>query len=136
MPPTAPHGAPATMRWITLTFGLSVAGIVVAANLGIARPLFVAVGRVPAGDKICHFLLVGVLCFLVGTTLAGIWAKSGNRVILTVIATFVVLVTVDEFSQIWLAHRSFDLWDLACNYAGILVFGLLTIWWESRRHNE
>ena len=47
------------MKWFTLAFGILVLCIVAAANLGAARPVFDAIGTIPGGDKVCHFVLVG-----------------------------------------------------------------------------
>lgn len=115
------------MQWMTLAFGILVLSIVAVADLGVARPVFDAIGTIPGGDKICHFLLVGGLCGLVCLTLASRQPRQAVRVILVTVAVFLVLATAEELSQQWLVERTFSLADMACNDAGILTFGYLAL---------
>ena len=121
-----------TMKWLTLAFGLLVMSIIAAANSGTARPVFAAVGRVPGGDKICHFALAGGFCFLTSMALTRARTKGSSKVILAVIVAFLAMTTVEELSQLWLTRRTFSFSDMACNYAGVLAFGFLAIWLQSR----
>jgi polysaccharide biosynthesis protein VpsQ len=38
-----------------------------------------------------------------------------------------VAMTIEEFSQIWIPNRTFDLMDLAANYLGISIAGWIRI---------
>jgi Na+-driven multidrug efflux pump len=42
-------------------------------------------------------------------------------------------VTAEEFSQLLLKHRGFSLIDLACDYLGIIAFGILADHWVRAR---
>ncbi len=118
------------MKWIALLWGLTVAAIVLAANLGWAQPMFATVRQVPCGDKLCHFGLVGGLCFLICLSLCfSRPARQRSAVVLWTIAAFLTLATVEETSQIWLVNRTFSWADLASNTAGILFFGGLAMLW-------
>jgi len=39
------------------------------------------------------------------------------------------LVTLEEFSQLFFAYRSFSLLDLSCDYLGIWLGGRLALHW-------
>jgi VanZ family protein len=78
---------------------------------------------VPFGDKIGHFLLMGVFSLVVNLILNArtirIWKLNcllGSLIVLAI-------VTLEEISQIFIGGRTFDLGDLAANAAGIIIFG-------------
>lgn len=84
--------------------------------------IFAWIRAIPGGDYVCHFLLVGGLAFVLN------WALRGRKVrcagcgwLLGSVIAF-VLFTGEECSQIWLPGRTFDLLDLAANWAGVWCF--------------
>jgi hypothetical protein len=87
----------------------------------------------PYGDKISHFLLMGGLSFVVN------WAMRCRRFswwrfnVLRGSAIVTVLVALEEFSQLFIRYRTFDLTDLACDFAGIFLFGRLACWLTQNR---
>ncbi len=95
-------------------------------------PRFLArVYDIPFGDKVGHFILMGLLSFsLNDTALASqitdldvkpatlVWAVS---------LTLAFFVTLEELSQKLFPHRAFSLLDLAFDYAGIAFFGWLAL---------
>ncbi|GDY21313.1 hypothetical protein LBMAG56_26590 [Verrucomicrobiota bacterium] len=82
-----------------------------------------AVKAVPGGDKVGHFVLVGGLGFLLNWTLRCREFWCAGRLWLLGSAIVFGIFTVDEVTQIWRPARTFDLLDLAANYAGIWFFG-------------
>lgn len=79
-----------------------------------------------AGDKLMHFLLVGMLAFLINLSFrSATWFQIQRGTIVLTVGT-----TLEEISQIGFRYRSFDLGDLAFNLLGIAVFGMLS-WWTS-----
>jgi VanZ family protein len=104
--------------------------VVIAADLGWAQPLFLLVERLPGGDKTGHFLLVGLLGFFVnmaaGTPARGALVSRASLFLL-------VVVTLEEVSQLFLHFRGFSLADLAADYAGLLSFGWLAAYLKSRQ---
>lgn len=108
-------------------------------------PVFIsALYTFPYGDKVGHFLLMGVLTFLVclpfclyertPRSLSGAEAtKSGkkrpsrNRLWI-VIAIIALVITLEEISQHFFASRTMDVADLLCSYAGIAAFGGMVLW--------
>ncbi|RLD66726.1 MAG: hypothetical protein DRI84_04145 [Bacteroidetes bacterium] len=77
--------------------------------------------QIPNLDKLGHFLGMGILVFLLLNAFAK--EKPKTRIILIILFT-ISLATMEEFSQKLLQYRSFQLWDLAANYLGILSFSI------------
>jgi polysaccharide biosynthesis protein VpsQ len=115
----------AVFRRLTIFFAFVLILIIVIANLGLARELFGPVYAFPYGDKISHFLLMGILSMLISLG----WTTSRVRIFsLQVLKGSLILaaiVTVEEISQEFLRNRNFSIFDLAANYAGIFVMGEL-----------
>ena len=95
--------------------------LVAAADRG-ALPLEL-VARLPGGDKAGHFFLMGFLSLLVNLAFA---SRDGFAVVKRS-CLIAVVVTLEELSQVALRHRNFDPADLAADFAGIAVFGLIAV---------
>lgn len=113
----------AGIRIITLIYVFILAGIVVLADLYGTQNLLDFVGNIPFGDKIGHFCLMGMFSLLLNLALKAkkfrFWKLNyllGSLIVLAV-------VTAEEFSQIFIAGRTFDSIDLLFDYAGIFIFG-------------
>jgi polysaccharide biosynthesis protein VpsQ len=113
----------ARIKILAAVYILVLAGIVVLADVRETQYLFKPIKRLPYGDKIGHFLLMGFLSFAVNLVLNArtvrLWRINllvGSLVVLTV-------VTIEEFSQIFIRGRSFDYTDLIADLAGIFIFG-------------
>ncbi len=75
----------------------------------------------PGGDKLGHFILLAIGAFFInhffrlkGMSVAGKKILIGSLVI-------TVLITLEEFSQLFTRTRTFDYLDLTCSYLGILA---------------
>lgn len=83
--------------------------------------------RIPAGDKVGHFLLMGTLSFLV------IWVSSARsfsvgRIRIPIGAALVFLaVCLEEISQIFIPGRTFSLLVLSADLLGIVAFSWLAV---------
>lgn len=118
------------LRWLPFFVAAScLSGIIWAANSGTLGWFLVLVHSVPMGDKVAHLLGLGTLALLLNIALRGrVWSPGVGR--FQVGGSLVALViTQEEFSQIWVPIRRFDLGDLLCNYLGICLAGLATRWW-------
>ena len=104
---------------LAIGFGLFFAAVIAAADLELAAPLFRFISRHPGADKFGHFVLIGIMAFVLYRCVrAPRWrwvAPIG----------LALAMTIEELSQIYLPGRSFDLGDLAMNYAGIIAFTVL-----------
>ena len=94
--------------------------------LDIARDL-------PYGDKIGHFCLMGGLSFVVNWAMDCRFFAWGKLRVLRGSALVAALVTLEEFSQLGIRYRTFDLLDLAADFAGIFLFGRLVYWLTRQR---
>lgn len=120
------------IKWLTIGFAGLLLLIVASATFGWAEPAFAFIRQVPGSDKVAHFVLLGMMSLLLNLSLGcrrtKIYEWDRNSY-LTGSLILVVLVTVEEISQIWIPTRSFSMMDLISNYLGIMLFG----WWADVR---
>jgi polysaccharide biosynthesis protein VpsQ len=121
---------PASMIWLsagTMLFAAVILLISLSATLGWGLAWFERVRQIPGGDKLAHFVLMGGLSLLVNLSLRARQVRVfGGRILLGSLVLY-ILVTIEEFTQLLLPSRSFDLADLASNYLGIFLFGWLAM---------
>lgn len=114
-----------TLKSITTGFILFLILIVVAISLG-WKPLFVKfIYLVPGGDKASHFLLMGTLSFFVTITIGASKERVMSKDFLKGSLAILIVVTMEEFSQLFLKTRQFSYTDLLFDYLGIIGFGFL-----------
>jgi VanZ family protein len=113
------------IKVFTVIYILIITSIVIIANTKSTQYLLRFGGGIPYFDKISHFLLMGIFSFLVNLVLkirtvsfAKFRYLLGTLIVLTI-------VTIEEFSQIFVSGRSFDWGDLVADYLGIFLFGEL-----------
>jgi polysaccharide biosynthesis protein VpsQ len=117
-------------RWLSLVFGAFLVFIIVSAGMDSLPPVLRQVYDFPLGDKISHFVLIGFFTFLLNMALAPRMVQiAGKYVLLGTVIVF-VLVTLEEFSQIFLVERNFELLDLAANYLGIFAADRIVWRWK------
>jgi VanZ family protein len=105
--------------YLAIGFGLFVAAVIAAADLDLLAPVYRFISRHPGADKLGHFTLIGGMAFLLYRCVrAPKWRWVAP-------AALALAMTIEELTQRYLPGRSFDLGDLAMNYAGIAVFTLL-----------
>ncbi|MCB1023787.1 MAG: VanZ family protein [Acidobacteria bacterium] len=100
-----------------------IAAIVILADVKSTQYLLRFSGGIPYFDKIAHFLLMGGFSFFVNLTFRGKEFSLWNFRYLQGTLIVLLIVTIEEFSQIYVAGRTFDAGDLAADYAGIFIFG-------------
>ena len=99
--------------------------LVALADSGHGQRLFELARKVPAGDKLGHFVLFGVLSFLVNLILRAAEIRLWQIMVLKGSAVVLSLVTLEEVSQLFFRSRTFDLGDLAADALGIWLSGWL-----------
>lgn len=115
-------------------FGLCLCCLVVLADSGRGRWLFGMAESIPGGDKLGHFILFGLLAFLVNLVLRATAVRWGRLTILKGSGLVMMIVIAEEVSQLFFVSRSFELLDLAADLAGIWVFGQLAcLYWKRER---
>ena len=113
------------MKWVAGLFVLILILIVIVANLGLGPFLFPFVYYIPWGDKLGHFILMGILSFLVNLAMGASKVRIYSKYILKGSLLVLVVVTLEEFTQLFLKFRGFSMIDLISDYAGIVAFGKL-----------
>jgi VanZ family protein len=83
----------------------------------------------PNGDKLGHFLLIGLLAFLITLALPRRWQ-------IPALLLLALVLTSEEFSQRFFSGRHSDWFDLACSLAGMTVFGGLALWLTRRKRRS
>ena len=114
------------------SFGLFLCCLVGLADSGRGRWLFGMTESIPGGDKLGHFILFGLLAFLVNLVLHATVVRWGRLTILKGSALVMVIVMAEEVSQLLFVSRSFELLDLAADLAGIWIFGQLAAFYLKR----
>ncbi|CAK8724561.1 VanZ family protein [Candidatus Electrothrix aarhusensis] len=74
----------------------------------------------PGGDKVGHFILLGIASFLANQLLHPRHFLVFGKVFFVGTLIVLVAITAEEISQIFIASRTFDLIDLSCSYLGII----------------
>jgi VanZ family protein len=116
------------MKRLAILFTIFLVSVILLADLGFMRIPMRLLNRIPLGDKIMHFLLIGTLTFLVASSLIqSLRSIDPKWVALAVGFVLAVIFTLEELSQDFFRGRETSMKDLLANYAGILFFGV-TAW--------
>ena len=118
------------MRLITILFFFLVLAIIVGANTGHLPGFAQAINDLPYGDKVGHFLLMGMLSFLVNASAQITFParKQGRVVFITTIA-LLFLITLEEASQYYFPRRTMSLLDLVSDILGVGLAAWLAYRW-------
>ena len=74
-----------------------------------------------------HFALSGILTLLANLSLHCRYITLGRVKILLGTLIVMVLVSLEEYSQLYLTLRKFSLWDLLSDFVGIALFSIIAI---------
>ena len=114
------------MRRFTVFFAIFLIAVIILADAGPLNGALEALHSIPYGDKVVHFLLVGLLNFLIISSLIKTYPYADLRFFIVVVSLALMFVfTLEEASQGIILGRNASLKDLLANYAGILFFGWL-----------
>jgi len=125
------------MKYLTAGFTGLIIAIIIIANQGLVPVVFPFFRHIPFGDKLGHFLLMGLFSFLMNLTFkTGVFHLAGIKVLKGSMLVTIVVV-LEEISQLFIRSRSFTLSDLVCDLLGIICFGQLAAWvWKKRKGPE
>lgn len=115
----------ARIKILTAVYVCVLAVIVFLADKSATQYLFKPLRMLPYGDKIGHFLLMGFFSFLLNLALNARTVSAWKFNYLLGSLIVLVVVTLEEFSQIYVRGRTFDLTDLVADFLGIFLFGEL-----------
>jgi VanZ family protein len=122
------------MKWLAILFTLFIFLIILFADLGLLEGPIDVMDSLPFGDKIGHFLLIGMLSFLIISSLIQALPKwDPKRVAIVASLILLFIFTVEEASQGPIRGRDASLADLSANYAGILFFGCIAFMVNKKR---
>ena len=113
------------IRIITLIYLLFIVALMVTADEGQLRGVYSLIGRVPEGDKIGHFVLMGALAWLLNESLGWRRTPVRGRAVLLGSSIVFAFATLEECSQRFFPARTFELLDLVGDYTGIMTAALL-----------
>ena len=122
------------MKWLTFIFIVILILIVVAANLGLGHSIFSIIYLIPWGDKVGHFFLMGFLSYLINSVLLASKVRVFSVDLLKGNLCVMAIVTIEEFSQLFLKYRGFSLVDLLFDYIGIIIFGYFAAFRVNRNY--
>jgi VanZ family protein len=116
------------MKWIAVLFSFFIVLVIVLADLDALPQVFSAVYRIPYGDKIGHFVLFGILNYLLTLFWIGSLPRlDAKRVALSVGLILVIVLAAEEVSQQFFPKRTYSLLDLSAGYAGIVLGGWIAL---------
>ena len=115
------------MKVFTAIFAVFILTVIVLADMDRLGPLEL-VYAFPYGDKAGHFILYGILSFLVNlTTLRSRPSPTSKRTAVFVTLLLALLIAAEEVSQKYFANRTFSIPDLMFGYVGVTV-GMWLAW--------
>lgn len=117
-----------TMRRLAILFTLFILLIIVMADAGVLSRYLGFVYDFPWGDKAGHFVLYGILTLLINLALFQSYpTQSRMQLVLRCGMTLALLIGLEEFSQQYFSHRTFDLVDLTFSYLGLVTFSWVAL---------
>jgi len=116
------------MKWLAILFTLFILLIIVMADAGILAQYLGFLYLYPYGDKVGHFVLYGILTFLLDLALfRSVAAQSRKLLAVRCGLILALLIGIEEFSQQFFSNRTFDLVDLIFSYLGVAFFSWLAL---------
>lgn len=116
-------------KWLlvaTVLFSLLIVAIVIGANTSQLPSPLDRIYRFPGGDKAGHFILFGILSFLLNKSALILFPKQNPaRLILAVSLLLSILIGLEEWSQSLIPSRMMSAIDLIASYLGVSLFALL-----------
>jgi polysaccharide biosynthesis protein VpsQ len=116
-------------KWLllgTLLFFLLIVAIIITADANQFPDFIKRLYQFPGGDKAGHFILFGILSFLLNESALTLLPKPNPaRLVLTVSLLLAILIGLEEWSQALFPARTMSLTDLLASYTGVTLFALL-----------
>ena len=108
-------------------FFLFICHVIIMADRGEESLFFDLVRAIPLGDKLGHFMLYGILSFLMNRAISfRHFKKHGLSWQMGSLAVF-SFALVEELSQFYFPDRTADVMDLLADAAGIVFFTRLSV---------
>jgi VanZ family protein len=115
------------MKWLTILFIVFIILVIVLADIG-RLGLLGVVYEFPQGDKVGHFVLFGILTFLLDLTFFQALPHADRKQVAVIISLILaLLIGLEEFSQKFIPARTFCLFDLSASYMGVIFFSWVSL---------
>ena len=119
-------------KWLllgTLLFFLLIIAIIIVADADQFPDFIRRLYQFPGGDKAGHFILFGILSFLLNESALTLFPKPNPaRLVLTISLLLAIVIGLEEWSQALFPARTMSLTDLLASYTGVALFALLAYW--------
>ena len=109
------------IRLALLLFSVFLGMVVYTADVGTGLRYWGWLEPLPLGDKVGHCGLMFTFCLLANLALRCRSTGPGQASLLIGTAVVAMIVAGEEFSQLWIPGRDFDLLDLAADALGIAL---------------
>ena len=123
-------------KWLllgTLLFFLLIIAIIIAADADQFPDVIKRLYQFPNGDKAGHFILFGILSFLLNESALTLFPKPNPaRLVLTISLLLAVLIGLEEWSQALFPARTMSLIDLLASYSGVMIAAVLVWLWRPK----
>ena len=114
--------------WLVATalFALFILTIIIGADTNHLPYFLDRLYHFPGGDKVGHFILFGIMSFLLNQSALALFPKRDSvRLILVVSLLLAIGIGLEEWSQILFPSRTVSLIDLIAGYLGVALFAWL-----------
>lgn len=127
--PQPPSPSSGRVRWLPWALFLAYASFVLcvlwAMDSGRGQIVQAFVDTHAYSDKLAHCVLMGILCLLLNVALSAPTVRILNRPVLKGSLWLGAIIVLEELSQLYVPHRTFDLLDLLADGIGILAAGAI-----------
>ena len=114
------------IRIATLVFFLFICYVIFSADTGSMPEWMYVIYHFPNGDKLGHFILYGIMAFLMNVSFPNLGCRVGRITLPGGGLVFAVFSILEEISQSFFASRNSSWLDLACSLLGIMVFSVFS----------
>ena len=127
-------------KWLlptTILFSLFIIALVIGADAGQFPQRLKYLYDFPGGDKAGHFILFGVLSFLLNSSALVLFPKQNPaRLVLTASLLLSILIGLEEWSQALFPARTMSITDLIASFAGVILFACLAWYFDNRQSTK
>ena len=118
--------------WAFLVFSIFILFVIWEANFNSTNLFLTSIEDIPFQDKIGHFVLYGMLAFLLDFALRNKNWKVFKWSFPASILLVLTFALVEEVSQYWIPVRYFDFLDVVADTFGVVVFVLLARYYQRK----
>lgn len=123
--------------WLTAGFAILILTVIILVDVGRLPAFLGAVYAYPAGDKLGHFFLFGILALLADQVIYPPTSGKFRRKVLDWVNWALSgMIIFEELTQLAVPGRSFSLLDMAASLLGVACAYGFTLWQHHRRVSE